>query len=521
MTPDAARPTQPNTASYAARHWRGDLSLPVSYWVNNVLITTALVFVLYLIGAAFETSDNPRPVAWIIVAWYVLALIVTPWQLVGAWRSADKHTEHGGQKKWATLAKVVIFLGAIQFPVLVVNKIGPQMGAYWKMAAGTDEYADFSVRILRDASELELSGGIGLGVTRDIRNALDNHPTVRLIHLNSVGGRVGEARRLRDLIQERGLSTYVATHCLSACVIAFVAGNERLVAKDAKLGFHQYSFPGADSSDFAAEYAKDKAYFLQRGITKSFIDTAYATPSNDLWRPTHAELFAAKVITRYSTSDDVALSGVAVRSAADVEHQLLEIPIYRVLKNYEPEIYARLLGAITAAFQKGHSMGELRMLGRPLLEEAFMKHLPRTSESAISQFVRVMLEQMEYLYSVDPVSCYELLFPQSTRKGRAVADLLSKDLVSRELAVISKVISDSASSPQPVPTEAQVRRQLEEIQTFLVQRFGNDAAVLDKQGPSRREKGQVCEISYALYSHILTMPTHERAPLLRFMFAGR
>lgn len=59
MSSDAAHPSQPNRASYAIRHWRGDLSLPVSYWINNVLLTTALVFVLLLIGAAFETADNP------------------------------------------------------------------------------------------------------------------------------------------------------------------------------------------------------------------------------------------------------------------------------------------------------------------------------------------------------------------------------------------------------------------------------------------------------------------------------
>jgi hypothetical protein len=58
------------------------------------------------------------------------------------------------------------------------------------------------------------------GLANDLRRSLDAHPTVKLIHLNSDGGRpaarieqagVGEARRIRDLIEARGLSTYTAT----------------------------------------------------------------------------------------------------------------------------------------------------------------------------------------------------------------------------------------------------------------------------------------------------------------------
>jgi hypothetical protein len=37
--------------SYIFRHWRGELSLPVSYWINNVLLE--VVYFLLLVGGFF------------------------------------------------------------------------------------------------------------------------------------------------------------------------------------------------------------------------------------------------------------------------------------------------------------------------------------------------------------------------------------------------------------------------------------------------------------------------------------
>jgi hypothetical protein len=56
-------------------------------------------------------------------------------------------------------------------------------------------------------------------------------------------------------------------------------------------------------SDF--QYEKDKEDWLARGFTRAFVEKAFTTPNNTLWRPAHHELFEAHVVTGYSDSHDV------------------------------------------------------------------------------------------------------------------------------------------------------------------------------------------------------------------------
>jgi hypothetical protein len=101
----------------------------------------------------------------------------------------------------------------------------PQIQEFAKIAIGNDPVGTYQLRVLRDATELEIAGAIVFGLTDDVSRTLDAHPTIHIVHLNSQGGRVAEARQLRDLIASRGLTTYTASGCFSGCVIAYAAEN--------------------------------------------------------------------------------------------------------------------------------------------------------------------------------------------------------------------------------------------------------------------------------------------------------
>lgn len=99
--------------SYFARHWRGELSLPVSYWVNGVLLWGFfydLVITVVATVALTFTASKPA-VAWTIaVAYVALQLVVYIWALVGTWRSAGNYK---GPAVWKVLARVAMVLGVL------------------------------------------------------------------------------------------------------------------------------------------------------------------------------------------------------------------------------------------------------------------------------------------------------------------------------------------------------------------------------------------------------------------------
>ena len=155
---------------------------------------------------------------------------------------------------------------------------------------------EYQVRVLSGGVELEVDGTMGCGIAEEVRRALDANPGVSVIRLNSNGGRVIEARKLRDLIVERHLSTYTVTECFSACVIAYVAGRERLMDATAKLGLHQYS--ALHSVDLENQHNIDRSFLLAQGVSRHFVERAFTTPNNSLWIPTQKELLEAGLVTR-------------------------------------------------------------------------------------------------------------------------------------------------------------------------------------------------------------------------------
>ena len=75
---------------YWLRHWRGQLPLARSYWVNGVLVNIATVAgQAFILGLA--QSRQLRLVAWAFVIFVVLAVGLRIWSFVGIWRSAGRH----------------------------------------------------------------------------------------------------------------------------------------------------------------------------------------------------------------------------------------------------------------------------------------------------------------------------------------------------------------------------------------------------------------------------------------------
>ena len=87
--------------NFFVRFWKGDLSLPMSYWGVGVGINIVIGLLIGLfVGAAGMSED---------AIWgYIIPFQI--YTVVGIWRSANKYN---GTKYWAILAKVAVVLGIL------------------------------------------------------------------------------------------------------------------------------------------------------------------------------------------------------------------------------------------------------------------------------------------------------------------------------------------------------------------------------------------------------------------------
>lgn len=280
---------------YFLRHWRGQLSLSRSYWVNGVLVNiVTFAGQAFILGLA--QSRQLALVAWSFVIFIALALALRVWSFVGIWRSAGRHVARGGSAIWAFVAKAVVVLAIISL-VVAGPRLWSQVREMALIAWGADPIgAPAIVRVSANGIEITLDGYITSGVDKKLRQSLDAAPNARTLILNSHGGRIMEALAMVDLIKARKLDTRVVENCESACTLLFLAGRERSASPLASIGFHQPDFPGLSSEERENIIQSNRADYRAAGITDQFIDRIMDTSPQRMWYPTGEEMTEAGVL---------------------------------------------------------------------------------------------------------------------------------------------------------------------------------------------------------------------------------
>jgi hypothetical protein len=205
------------------------------------------------------------------------------------------------------VACAVVVLGVVRVAIDLCSSWVPSLLIRADMVfAGDSSIPPYRITLLPGGRELEFAGGIKFGAVTALREALDAHPNVWAIHLSSPGGLSLVGRKLRKLIRERKLFTYVQDHCESACTIAFMGGIGRYLGPSGELGFHMLDSPNGKVD--REEVSEMIDLLASAGVTYWFIEKVYSTPNTSIWYPSRDELAAANVVTGFAAAGDFASS---------------------------------------------------------------------------------------------------------------------------------------------------------------------------------------------------------------------
>lgn len=152
--------------------------------------------------------------------------VVYPWQFVGTWRSCTNHIGKYGKYFWSRTAQTLIVIGVIT-TFGVITSSWSVYEALYKIGFQKDEYANYTLEMEKDNTIIHLKGGLGFGVSKDVKKLIEKYPSVNGIILDTIGGRIYEGRELYKLIYNYNLDTYSLEGCCSSGTIAYIAGNHR------------------------------------------------------------------------------------------------------------------------------------------------------------------------------------------------------------------------------------------------------------------------------------------------------
>jgi hypothetical protein len=504
-------------ANYLIRHWRGELSLPIAYWVNLFLVNVVLL-VLEATLQGFAHEAGPVVSGLLALGFYSATAIVTAWQLVGVWRSARAHPSRGGSRGWAVLAQIVAMLAVVRLFNLV-NTQWPVLQQAATLIIHGDTMRAAELRVLNHGTEVEVAGGLSFGTAKRLETLLKGNSTVRLVQLNNIGGWIAEGELLQEIIETRGLATYTARECDSACLFAFMGGKDRYLGTHGRLGFHEASIAGVGGRLSRSGTDRFRSVFLRKGVSSSFVDRALSTPAASIWYPTWQELLDAHVITAVVDDSRYAMTGISGwTDRAQLEAQFRAVPLFATLQKLEPQLFTQFQDAFVTGIQQGWSQAEVTGRIRPaIIDKVVPKYLKIGPDTPLVAYWRVDLMQLRQLQAIDPKYCTALLFPGPGVQQPSLTGLLPKASLEADTNALNDLLVASAASPATTPPADAVKQELIEAMRRADRRIPGTITRVAAPQKSLGHPKELCESILTFYDEILALPPSHSGPLLRYL----
>jgi hypothetical protein len=394
----------------------------------------------------------------------------------------------------------------------VLRDGAPQIAETWRIAFQNDpDIPDYSIRVMRDGTEAEIVGGLKYGLAEDFAKILNASRRIKVIHLDSVGGRLGEGEKLYELIRSRGLNTYVSSKCMSACTMAFAAGRERYLRKGAVLGFHKGAFPGANDGGLDE---LQRAIFMRAGFDTGFVAKALSTSNADMYKPEPSLLVSARVVTALTDGGQFAFSGMGAEiSRNDIGESLAKaLTVFAMMKQRFPKAYDNFVEEYYQNIVRGKSEAETIADARAKLHPFIINLIPLADDDVLVDYAKILTDQYSALNKRSATACYQYAAGDSAAE---VAALLPQDILLRERSVQERVLRTAIKRPS---FDAQLKERLwDKLRTRLTANGVTDADLEVVAGKTidRSKHAIYCAVSILMFREISRMPQHEGASLMR------
>ena len=500
MVTDAAAEAVPERrGNYFVRHWRGELSLPLSFWVNGIVLTLAINVVMFALAQWVNGLEaGLRLISAGVILFFFGLFAFFVWAIVGIWRSAGHHKQRGGSAGWANVARATMCLWMLSFAAQIHGTYLPQLKTYGLIAIGHDPLgAPADITLSEDGKAVIVRGTLTTGIAARFAAVLNGAPGAGTVVLQSNGGRMLEARAMASAIRRRGLNTYVEHQCLSACTLLLIAGRDRAMEPNAQIGFHAFSFPGVD---FDSENNPARAVYAAAGISEDFIRHAMTIPAAQMWYPTLHELVSAGVITRQTLGGETTASFSEIASKAALRDAMDALPVFSALKRHQPALFDRVVDAAWSERTRGGSDAQISQAGRNVLMTALPGILRTASPATVAGYFTIGSEELVAAKAVSDEACDRLIHGELD-----IGRVLPEQFLTRELAVLQQAIEDNPGAAPPLDT-ATTTALVRQAATVALTPAQLDVLV----HPEHADAAALCDANIALRKVITQLGPGER-----------
>jgi len=506
-----AAPALAPLRAYLLSHWLGELPLPVSFWLNTVLV--ALPLLAAALGLAMQVNVHGSLLSLgsaALLAVWALLLLALGWAVPGCWRAASAYARSGPdpRRALAAHAALVVLAGLVLFATAF--DVLPRAGQYLQLAGGSDPLGNAAITLSEDGGRLTLQGPIGRGDGAEFMRIASDAKRLRVLELASPGGRLAEAQRIADFVHASRLRTRVTGNCEGACALIFLAGAEHQIVPAATVGLSGAA-TGLLSPLLAGPVAVELASrYRALGLPEPFIARLLQTAPGSRWQASRAQWEDAGLLDPEPSTLDVALPAPGAADARlEIAEQLRGHPSWYWLNRYLPGLIDAAADRMAAALAPAQGdAGLVQAEGQALVAALLPALLQSASSELRLAYLAIWSDQLKSARELGPQQCAALLAGQAGVKRQ-----LDEALIGRESAwLVQAAMQGEGPDFRPVNANEQV---------VLQHRLGERApAILAGlfQAGRKGQRRQDCDRSIEILALVNALPLNLRQVAARAIF---
>ena len=166
------------------------------------------------------------------------------------------------------------------------------------------------------------------------------------------------------------------------------------------------------------------------------------------------------------------------------EKVLRETPAFQEIARWEPGVYKQMKAGAVEAIRRGNPPDGIQASIRRQLLPVVKTYLPRASDEALIEYLRVSLDEAEQIAAKNPDAAYAMLISRETVFD--LANYVDATTLQRDARALAEIVRTGVANDAGYQNDRHAQHELDLVKQKFVQDYGADGELVFTGG--RRKK---------------------------------
>lgn len=227
-------------------------------------------------------------------------------------------------------------------------------------------------------------------------------------------------------------------------------------------------------------------------------------------------------IALWNIADNYYLRNSSAESFADKVDAVIEnMPTYNVLKEQDPQLFARIRAQMLAMREEGKSEQQFIDAIQPQILAIQRNRLQFAPNAQAVAVMQVNMEQIAAVQKISDDVCFRFLFPE-IKGGINAAKILPREMLIKRINVDAAMMRSAYGPDKHRVTDSErenAQKTIQSIAQKLIPRYGQDFFIMSDPRKGLGKEKIACELIQDVWNNILILPKEKAAGAIRLILA--